>query len=143
MTAWRVALAVVVGAQPAGVALSQMHTGAATFYHGDDDAPLYCAQFLAEELRYGEEERPFVAIDVGAYGHLAECGDWLYLSFADGHRMLARALDAGRLAGVQVDTTADGKRDTAILVDVPARWMPGAMVSKKVSVLNLSAIFGR
>lgn len=143
MLAMRVALVIVVGAQPASIATNRMETGAATFYVADDDAPLYCDRFFSEEeLRYGKEERPFVAIDAGAYGQLAECGDWLYLRFGDGRYLIARALDAGHLAGVKVDTTADGRRDTDILVDVPARWMPGDLVSKKVSVVNLSTFFG-
>lgn len=113
--------------------------GAATFYGASGGDVLYCNHRMPEAV-YGIETGPWVAIDVDAYGHFADCGDWLMIRFDDGRVWRARALDAGRLASWKVDTTADGERDTGLVIDIPALWRPDDRGSWAVTVVNLTKL---
>ena len=113
--------------------------GAATYYSAQDGAVLYCNHQMPEAV-YGQAAGPWVALDVGAYGQFADCGDWLLIRFDDGTYWEARALDAGRLAGWKIDTTADGNRDTKLVIDIPDLWRPDKKKSWPVAVVNMTKI---
>lgn len=131
--------------------------GAATYYSAAEGDVLYCNHRMPEAV-YSMDTGPWVAIDVGQYGHFADCGDWLMVRFDDapvppsqadgtgagsgtgGTIWRARALDAGRLAGWEVDTTADGQRDTGLVIDIPDMWRPDDRGSWAVTVVNLTKL---
>ncbi len=119
--------------------LKYLLVGAASFYRAQEGDVLYCNHLMPEAV-YSMDTGPWVALDVGAYGRFADCGDWLSIKFSDGTYWKARALDAGNLAGWQIDTTADGRRDTNLIIDIPDLWRPDGKMSWPVTVVNLSKI---
>jgi len=99
---------------------------------------LYCDYaFPGRGLRYdqttADEFGPWVAVDVNQYlSGEVDCGDELTLLFEDGTVMVARALDAGRLA---THFVRDFGADTPILVDVPQYW---SNTTQRVVVLGVT-----
>ena len=90
--------------------------------------PLYCDR--GDGLIYSEGLPPWVAVDVNLYrSGRVQCGDRLLLSFADGKRLVARALDAGYLA------------EYGIVADVPMHLAPFDLARGvvPVRVMNASA----
>ncbi len=119
--------------------LKYFFVGAATYYQAQEGAVLYCHYQMPEAV-YSRDTGPWAALDVNAYGTFADCGDWLLIRFDDGTFLQARALDAGRLAGWKIDTTADGERDTKLVIDIPDLWRPDNKKSWSVAVVNLSKL---
>ena len=113
----------------------------ATVYSGPYvGQPLYCDR--GEGLIYDEAAAPWVALPVSEHGITWECGDLVYVGGVDANgepwSLLARALDAGPLAGYCVEMPAEEGAMTAPLqcvpigVDVPAPFAPFAGTSARV-----------
>ena len=102
--------------------------GLATAYTATPAAPLFCGGTFATT------SAPFVALPVAYHGTGWQCGDLVYLRFADGSTLMARARDAGPLSRYHI-ADAPG---VPIVVDVPAHWAPFRL-SGGVEMYNVSA----
>ena len=114
-------------------------TGIAAVYGPYPGRRLFCDQ--GNGLVYDDLRGPWVAVDPDEYrSGRVHCGDWLWLTTADGHSLLAQALDAGPLYAHRIDDWPGQQ----IVVDVPmhlATWPLtwGGNTSTPVQVENLSA----
>jgi hypothetical protein len=87
--------------------------GIATAYAGPYiGQPLYCGGV------YDLQADPWIAMPIGGGGW--ECGDLVYLRFADGSTLMARAMDAGPLSLYNVE-------GQPIIADIPAHLAPFAL----------------
>jgi hypothetical protein len=97
--------------------------GAITFYPTDyfENRPLYCAQYLGNDLTYSRETAEiygiWIALDVELYqSGWVKCGDQLTLWLEGQEPIMVTALDAGTFDGYLV-------MDLPIVADMPEYWL--------------------
>jgi len=101
--------------------------GIATAYAGPYiGQPLYCGGV------YDVQAEPWIALPISELGYSWECGDLVYLRFADGSTLMARAMDAGPLGLYNV-------QGQAIMADVPVHLAPFAL-SGPVELYNFGEV---
>lgn len=104
--------------------------GGITFYYGEpfEGSSLFCPGY-----RYERATGPWLALPISWYReNKASCGDLFLVEFGDGSRMLARALDSGRLDQYTVWDTG-----LPFVADLPWYWRDGRQ-TETGRIVNLS-----
>lgn len=98
--------------------------------------PLFCST-PEVPLYYAPTTSPWVALPFRDYGITWQCGDLIYLRFANGDTLMARALDAGPF-GAYCVMQPDGEC-LDIVADMPIYWTD-AKLSMVGEAINISAV---